>query len=205
MPKQVQAQQQTVIVKVAAPEKKRRKRKTKRKPRQPTGEDIYQASRPIAVYQPLQPRDDYGSQFRELISAVTMLKAKQDAQASFTPEYRRPVRPSEMVEGMVEGETRLPAAVPPPEPEPAPAPEPEPTETEPPAVTSVATTTADAPLTKNQITNLTKFMRKIGFSLKALKKGDYSAEDIDDIVYMIRNRSQSADKERWISYVESMK
>lgn len=198
MPKQVQAQQQTVIVKVAAPEKKRRKRKTKRKPRQPTGEDVYQASRPIAVYQPLQPRDDYGSQFRELISAVTMLKAKQDAQGSFTPEYVRRPTPTEIVMAERPAE-EAPELQPPATVDVA-------TETPaPPPTATVATTTADAPLTKSQITNLTKFMKKIGFSLKALKKGDYSAADIDDIVYMIRNRSQSADKERWISYVESMK
>lgn len=198
MPKQVQAQsqKQTVIVNIA-PEKKRRKRKAKRKPRQPTGEDIYQMNRPVAVYQPLQPREDYGSQFRELLSVVSMVKAKQDAMASFTPEYVRRPAPWEMVmaEPPVE---EAPELQPPAQVNVA-------TETEIPQTTTVATTTADIPLTKNQITNLTKFMKKVNFNMKSLKKGEYSADEIDDLVYMIRARSQSADKEKWVSYVESMK
>lgn len=199
MPRQVQAQQQTVIVKVAAPEKKRRKRRSKRKPKQPTGEDVLRMAQPIAVYTPLAPTPDTGSQFRELLTAVTMIKAKQDAMGSFTPQY---VNQPDIVDLVREPqEQRVPEPVP--EFNARPQPEPEPTWVAAPQKPQVLQ------MEQSDYTSLIKLMKKVDKSITNKnhknKWKEFSEEDKYNFnIVLQRSGVAQEKKDKLLTYLESL-
>lgn len=192
MPKQAQAQsqQQTVIVKVTAPpEKKRRKRRAKKRvPPPPTAQDILSMARPAVTYTPLGP--DTGSQFRELLTAISMLKTKKDTAGSFTPAYAD--RP-DIVDVVRDPQER-------------PIPEPEPivvsdvaTETEPVPKQAVATETEPVPeMTKGDFDTIVKYMKKIDSSTtnKTYKDKWKSFDQEEKMMFRISIQNSRLTKEK---------
>lgn len=202
MPKQVQAQQQTVIVKVAAPEKKRRKRRTRRKTKQPTGDDVLAMAQPIAVYKTLGSDNSFGAEFRELLSAVSALKLKQAEEGSFRPEYvRRPTPTDIVMQSRPPEEGTLPPV------ETAPAE----TQTEPPAPSQTAETQTvqTGEMEKTDFDSLIKYMKKAdkGVTAKNYKSmwSSFNGEDKMLVRLNIQNSKMSKDKkQKLLGYLDSI-